>query len=88
MFDVLSFRFVAVLWSPAGWWWGGGGGGGLLALLCLAFSCVLSLSRVVSWVGVVLDCIDSLPSYLLWWLSFVYQSYYQHMFVSRACSYY
>ena len=39
----------------------------LLALLYVMFSCVLSLSHVVSFLGVVLDCIDSLslPSYLL-----------------------
>ena len=31
----------------------------LLALLCVMFPCVLSLSHMVSGQGVVLDCIDS-----------------------------
>ena len=44
---MLYCLFVAALWSPAveG---GGGVGTGLLALLCVVFSCVLSLSCVVS----------------------------------------
>ena len=31
----------------------------LLAFLCVVFCCVLSLSHMVFWSGVVLDCIDS-----------------------------
>ena len=43
---MLYCLFVAALWSPAVEV--GGGGTGLLALLYVVFSCVLSLSCVVS----------------------------------------
>ena len=39
---------LQALWSPAG-----------KALLYVMFYCALSLSHVVCWSGVVLDCIDS-----------------------------
>ena len=52
VFVMLSRLFIAALWSPAGkrltsW------------LLFVMFNCVLSRSHVVSWSGVVLDCINS-----------------------------
>ena len=42
VFVILSCLFLAALWSPAG--------KGLLALLCVMFSCVLSLSHTLSFV--------------------------------------
>ena len=49
-YAVLFCLFLAALWSPAGEW------ADLLALLCVIFSCVLSLSHMVSWFRWV-DCI-------------------------------
>ena len=57
---MLSRLFIAALWSPAG--------KGLTSWLSgEMFNCILSLSHVVSWSGVVRDFIDSLslPSFLL-----------------------
>ena len=57
---MLSRLFVAALWSSAG--------KGLTSwLLIVMFNCVLSLSHVVSWAGVVLDFMDfwSLPPFSL-----------------------
>ena len=52
VFLMLSRLFIAALWSPAGkgltYW-----------LLLVMFIVFLLLSHVVSWVGVVLDCIAS-----------------------------
>ena len=60
VFIILSCLFLAALLSPTGkvitcW-----KRPVLFVLLCAMFSCVLSLSHMVSWgSGVVFDCIDS-----------------------------
>ena len=58
---MLSLLFIVALWSPAG--------KGLIPWISFVmFNCVFfPLSHVVSWVNVVLDCIDfwSLPPFLL-----------------------
>ena len=52
VFVILSRLFVAALWSPEG--------KGLASwLLFVMFIVILLLSHLVSWTGVVLDCIDS-----------------------------
>ena len=61
-FLVLFCLFIAALWSPAG--------KGLTSwVLLVMFIVFLLLSYVVSWSGVVLDCIvsRSLPHFLLCW---------------------
>ena len=52
---MLSCLFIAALWSPAG------KGIYLLALLYMMFSCVLSLSHVVSWVRLSIPDLCLLP---------------------------
>ena len=52
VFVMLSCLFIAALWSPEG--------KGLTSwLLFVMFIVILSLSHLVSWNSVVLDCIDS-----------------------------
>ena len=52
VFVMLLRLFIAALWPPAG--------KGLTSWLSFVmFNCILSFSHVVSWSGVVLDCIDS-----------------------------
>ena len=52
VFFILSRLFIAILWSPEGkgltYW-----------LLFVMFIVIVLLSHLVSWAGVVLDCIDS-----------------------------
>ena len=50
VFVMLSRLFIAALWSPAG--------KGLTSWLFFVMFVFLSLSHVVSWSGVVLDCFD------------------------------
>ena len=52
LFFMLSRLGIAALWSPAG--------KGLTSwLLFVMFNCVLSLSHMVPWDSVILDCTDS-----------------------------